>query len=102
MKSKIAKLVGTLALASTLIGCGGGYVAYRSPGPPPRPYGYGYGVAPGPGYIWVESYQDWRGNHYVTVPGRWMRPPRPHARWAPGYFEQRGRNRVWVGARWRY
>jgi hypothetical protein len=100
MKGKLAKLAGTVLLATTMIGCGGGY--YRAAGPPPRPYGYGVGRAPGPGYVWVDSYRDWRGNRWVQVPGSWMRPPRPHARWAPGYFDQRGRNRVWVRGRWRW
>jgi len=58
-------------------------------------------VAPGPDYVWVSSYWDWDGRHYVWKRGRWARPPRRHSVWVSGYWGRRGHGRVWVGGHWR-
>ena len=55
---------------------------------PPSPRYAVVGVAPGPGYVWTEGYYSYRGNAYAWVPGRWMRPPHPHAEWVPGAWVQ--------------
>ena len=69
---------------------------------PPRPVHVGVmGQAPGPGFVWIEGYHAWRGEAYVWVPGRWVRPPRRHARWIrPRYRHVRG-GWVFVPGRWR-
>lgn len=60
--------------------------------PGPRPYG---------GAVWIAGYHRWDGAHYVWVPGRWDRPPRPRARWvAPHYVHQRG-GWVFIEGHWR-
>ena len=70
---------------------------------PPRPVRVGVvGVAPGPGFVWVEGYHEWRGGAYVWIPGRWMRPPRPHARWIPPRYRHVRGGWVFVRGRWRY
>ncbi|HEX5229067.1 MAG TPA: YXWGXW repeat-containing protein [Bryobacteraceae bacterium] len=57
--------------------------------------------APGPGYVWVGGYQRWDGNAYVWVPGRWDRPPRPHARWVAHHWVHRHGGWVMVEGHWR-
>ena len=100
MKTATSKLALIAVMSLGLAGCAGSARAYRAPYPPPPP-GYGMRGAPGPGYIWVDSYRDWRRDRWVAVPGGWMMPPHPRARWTPGYFRGHGRSRVWVGAHWR-
>jgi hypothetical protein len=58
--------------------------------PPPR-----HEIIPGPrhGYVWAPGYWDWRGRHYVWVPGRYV-PARVGARWAPHRWYER--NGHWV------
>ena len=83
-----------LAIGTLMSACAvqGAYVVRYAP-PPPR-YAV-IGVAPGPGFVWTEGFWDWRGRGYAWVPGRWMRPPRPHAVWVPGTWVERPR-RGWV------
>ncbi len=87
-------ILGLALLATSLVGCGGGY-------------GYYYanseviGVAPGPGYVWINGYWAWRGNSYTWVPGYYARPPRRGAVWvAPRWEHQGGRYRFHEG-HWR-
>lgn len=49
------------------------------------------GVAPAPGYVWINGYWSWTGNHHVWVAGRWE-APRPGYRWVPHrwYHERDG------------
>ena len=84
-----------LASAALLLGTFSSACAVRSAyvvtyAPPPPRYAI-VGVAPGPGFVWTEGFWDWRGGGYAWVPGRWMRPPRPHAVWVPGVWVARGR-----------
>lgn len=58
-------------------------------------------VSPGPNYVWVDGYQQWNGNAYVWVPGRWDVPPRPHARWVAHHWVHRHGGWVMVEGRWR-
>lgn len=84
----ILGLFGGLALMAAT-GCasryGGGY--YSSVPPPPARYGV-QGYAPGPGYIWTDGVYLYRSNRYDWSPGRWARPPRPHAQWVPGEWNR--------------
>jgi hypothetical protein len=68
---------------------------------PPRPIVETRVVAPGPGYVWVGGYHSWNGNAYVWVPGRWDRPPRPHARWVAHHWVRRHGGYVLVEGHWR-
>jgi hypothetical protein len=97
------KMMMLLVMAGAVTACSGrNVVAVRTAPRMPRPVSVGVmGVAPGPGYVWINGYQDWRGNRYVWVPGRWVRPPRANAVWVPGRFTTRGRSQVWVGGYWR-
>ncbi len=56
---------------------------------------------PGPGYVWINGYQQWNGNAYVWVPGRWEMPPRPHARWVAHRWVRRHGGWVMVEGHWR-
>jgi hypothetical protein len=59
------------------------------------------GPAPGRDYIWVGGYHRWDGGHYVWVPGRWDRPPRPHAHWEAHRWVKRNGGWVFVEGHWR-
>ena len=54
-------------------------------GPPP-PRKERMIVRPSRDAVWIAGYYKWhpRRHRYVWVPGRWMRPPRPHTVWVEG------------------
>ncbi|HLJ17988.1 MAG TPA: hypothetical protein VKV15_26055 [Bryobacteraceae bacterium] len=79
-------------------GCAAHAAYIYSPPPPPRVEAYGY--APGPGYVWVSGFWDWRGQ-WVWAPGRWARPPRPHAYWVPSRWERGHHGYAFVRGHWR-
>ena len=68
---------------------------------PPRPVIEQRVVAPGPGYVWVGGYHRWDGHAYGWVPGRWERPPKPHARWVAHHYVRRNGGWVFVEGHWR-
>jgi hypothetical protein len=57
--------------------------------------------APGREYVWVNGYHRWEGNAYVWTPGRWDRPPNPHAHWVAHQWVRRGNGWVMVEGHWR-
>jgi hypothetical protein len=68
---------------------------------PPAPIVEHPAPAPGPGFVWVSGYHRWDGQRYVWVPGRWDRPPRPHARWVAAHYAHRRGGWVFVEGHWR-
>ena len=58
-------------------------------------------VAPGPEFVWIDGYHRWDGNAYVWVPGRWDKPPRPHAHWIAHRWVKRGGGWVLVEGHWK-
>ncbi|HUB79494.1 MAG TPA: hypothetical protein VMB03_11880 [Bryobacteraceae bacterium] len=68
---------------------------------PPAPRYAVVGVAPGPGFVWTEGFYNYSGGRYVWVPGRWMRPPHPHAAWVPGAWVREGRGYRFHRGYWR-
>ena len=62
---------------------------------------------PARGYVWIQGYQNWNGERYQWVPGRWEQPPRPGARWVSHRWTRqrgaRGQGNSWVlvEGRWR-
>lgn len=54
-----------------------------APVPPPPPPRVVVAPAPGGGFVWVAGFYQWNGRAYVWLPGRWVRPPYPHAVWVP-------------------
>jgi hypothetical protein len=68
---------------------------------PPRPLVEKRVVAPGPGYVWIAGYHRWDGGAYVWVPGRWDRPPHPHAHWVAHRWVHRHGGYVLVEGHWR-
>jgi WXXGXW repeat (2 copies) len=68
---------------------------------PPRPIVETRVVAPGPGYVWVAGYHRWDGRAYAWEPGRWERPPHPHAKWVAHHWEKRRGGWVMVEGHWR-
>jgi hypothetical protein len=98
-RSLLAVLIGA---AGMLTACASRpYYGYRVGPPPPVPAYRAYGVAPGPGYVWCEGFYDLRGSSWVWSPGRWARPPRPHARWEPARWERRGHDWRYRSGHWR-
>ena len=82
--NRIRSLLLLAALAAGgAVGCSRHYRAHIPPPPPPPPYAYRErGVAPGPGYVWVDGYWVFRGNHWHWVSGHWVRTPHSrHGRW---------------------
>ncbi|MGB6975424.1 MAG: hypothetical protein WBD67_12150 [Terracidiphilus sp.] len=68
---------------------------------PPAPVVERHGPAPRRGVVWIGGYQRWDGARYAWEPGRWVRPPRPHAVWVEGHWRQRRGGWVFVEGRWR-
>ncbi len=68
---------------------------------PPAPVTERPGPPPERGFVWVGGYHRWDGAHYVWVPGRWDRPPHPHARWVAAHYVHRHGGWVFVEGHWR-
>lgn len=68
---------------------------------PPAPMAERHGPPPQRGYVWIDGYQRWDGDRYVWVPGRWDRPPRPHARWVAHHWQHKHGTWVLVEGHWR-
>jgi len=43
--------------------------------------------SPGGAYVWTPGYYSWTGHAYVWKNGRWMMPPKSHARYTAGRWE---------------
>jgi hypothetical protein len=52
-------------------------------------------------HVWIGGYHRWDGRAYVWEPGRWDRPPRPHAVWVAPRWTHRHDGWVFVEGRWR-
>jgi hypothetical protein len=59
------------------------------------------GEAPSKEHVWIAGYHNWDGHAYVWVPGRWERPPRPHAVWVAHTWKKRGDGYVMVEGHWK-
>ena len=59
------------------------------------------GRAPFSGAIWIGPEWQWRGGHYVSVPGYWARPGRYGAIWVPGHWKYSRKGYRWVPGHWR-
>lgn len=57
------------------------------------------GPAPYAGAIWIGPEWAWRGNHYVEVPGYWVK--RGHRHWITGHWKYTRRGYRWVPGHWR-
>ena len=55
---------------------------------PPAPVYERRGSPPERGYVWINGYHRYEGDHYVWTPGRWDRPPRAHQRWESHRWER--------------
>ena len=69
-------------------------------GPPP-PVVERRGPPPERGFVWIDGYHRWEGEHYVWTPGRWERPPHPHAVWVAHRWVHRHGEWVLVEGHWR-
>jgi opacity protein-like surface antigen len=58
-------------------------------GPPP-PVVERRDPPPERGFVWIDGYHRWEGDHYVWTPGRWERPPHRHAHWVAHKWVRRG------------
>jgi hypothetical protein len=68
---------------------------------PPAPQAEVVGPPPGSGPTWTNGYYYWDGRAYLWQPGRWVRPPHPHANWVAGHWRQTPRGWTWVPGHWR-
>jgi hypothetical protein len=69
-------------------------------GPPPPVYER-RGPPPERGYVWINGYHRYEGDHNVWTPGRYERPPREHQRWVAHRWEHRHGQWVMVEGHWR-
>jgi hypothetical protein len=58
-------------------------------------------VRPGPHHVWIRGFYRWNGVRYVWTPGRWVIPPRHHARWVDGHWVRRPGGWFWMEGHWR-
>jgi hypothetical protein len=118
-------LVGVLAAAASLAGCGGGKVVVSTPPSTPAPFVASapsappsvvvtaipstppppaeiatVGRSPGADYIRVEGYYNWLGDHYVWVPATWVRVPHAGATFVPGHWEATTGGYTWLPGLW--
>ena len=56
---------------------------------------------PSPEHVWVGGYHRWDGHAYVWEPGRWEKPPRPHAVWVAPRWEHRHDGYAFIEGHWR-
>jgi hypothetical protein len=68
---------------------------------PPAPIVEVRGPAPERGFVWIDGYHRWDGGRYVWVPGRWDRPPHPHAHWVAHHWVHRHGEWILVEGHWR-
>ncbi len=68
---------------------------------PPAPIVETRGPAPERGFVWIAGYHAWDGNRYVWTPGRWERPPHPHAVWVAHRWVHRHGGWVLIEGHWR-
>jgi WXXGXW repeat (2 copies) len=68
---------------------------------PPAPVYERRGPPPERGYVWVDGYHRYQGDHYEWVPGRYDRPPHEGARWSRHHWVHRHGQWVMVEGHWR-
>lgn len=95
------KFLPTLILAATLLPAASSFAQVVVRVGPPAPIVETRPVRPGPDFVWIAGYHRWDGARYVWVPGRWDRPPRPHAVWVPHRWVHRHGGWVLVEGHWR-
>ena len=103
--------LGSLLIASTLLGAGGcvvrahGYVPAPAPvavveveeePPPPRTVV----VETRPGFLWIEGRWWRRGGRWEWTDGHWERERTGYI-WTPGRWERRGHRHVYIEGGWR-
>lgn len=64
-------------------------VVERRPPPPER------------GFVWIDGYHHWEGDHYVWTPGRWDRPPHRGAHWVAHRWVRRHGEWILIEGHWR-
>ena len=69
-------------------------------GPPPRMH-EDRGQRPERGYVWINGYQRYEGDHYVWTPGRWERPPQQNQRWVAHRWARHGDHYEMQEGHWR-
>ena len=93
------RLIGVVFASVLTFGAFGQEVVIRVA--PPHPVVEMRGAAPGPGFVWIAGYHRWDGAAYVWTPGRWERPPHPHAHWVAHRWVHRHGGWVLVEGHWR-
>jgi hypothetical protein len=68
---------------------------------PPAPVVERRGAPPEHGMVWTPGYHRWEHDHYVWTPGRWDRPPHPHAVWVAHHWENHHGEWVLIEGHWR-
>jgi len=69
-------------------------------GPPP-PVHEERGQPPERGFVWINGYHRWDGDHYAWVPGHYERAPHEHAVWVAHKWVHHHGQWVLVEGHWR-
>ena len=78
------------SIAQVVIRVGPPAPVYEHPGPPPER-----------GYVWVNGYHRYEGDHYVWVGGHYDRPPHEGAHWRAHHWVHRHGQWILVEGHWR-
>jgi hypothetical protein len=68
---------------------------------PPAPIAETRPPRPEAGFVWIDGFHRWEGDHYVWTPGHWERPPHEHARWVAHRWVHRHGEWVMIEGHWR-
>jgi hypothetical protein len=100
-KIALAALVGLFALTLTLtsapVASHAQTVIHIAP---PAPIVENPGPPPEEGFVWINGYYRWDGDHYTWVTGHWMQAPHSGAHWVAHHWEERDGNWVLVEGHW--
>ncbi len=96
MKGILFVFLALIILTTFLFNCA---TTVYVPEPPPAPKEEIKPPRPGPKAVWIEGYWKWSGDHYIWVPGHWVKKAKGH--WVPGHWVKRPRGWVWVKGHWR-
>jgi len=99
--STVKKVAMAALLAFTLLPAGSFAQGVVIRVAPPAPIVERRPPPPARGYVWIGGFHRWDGARYVWVPGRWDRPPRPHAVWVPAHYAHRHGGYVLIEGHWR-
>jgi hypothetical protein len=68
---------------------------------PPKAQVEHRGARPSKDHVWVSGYHRWDGKAYTWEPGKWEKPPHPHAVWVAPKYTHNHEGYVFSEGHWR-